>query len=109
MTVGVITDTNSLQDLRSRIAEADKGAGVPLDVAYQRWRANALTRQTSQAMSAVEAVFTGGLALAVSIGVALAMRHVIAARSGEQSEHFSVDLTEETPAAESSAPISHVP
>jgi hypothetical protein len=107
--VGVITDTNTLADLRSRIAEADEGAGVPLDIAWQRWRDNAVARERAQAVEAAhsDAVITLGAAAAV-LTAAVLYRLLTTGRSAGESEHSSVDAEENSSAAETSAPVSRV-
>src|SRR4051812_34493697 len=45
MSVGFIEDTETLVDLHSRIAEAEAGQGVSLEVAAQQWMRSARARE----------------------------------------------------------------
>ena len=45
MSVGILKEAFIDPDLRCRLAEAEEGAGLPLDDAYEYWRAAALARE----------------------------------------------------------------
>src|SRR3954447_25045071 len=53
MPVGVIRDANTLAALGSRIAQANAGSGLPLDLARQLWTRNALVRENDNWWSSV--------------------------------------------------------